>query len=140
MLRHIKDKGSKTARVSRLDMSKAIIRLIKPGTLDEEVANYIKICSERGFAHSPCIFSEGENWLNIVTHWVFVGEGQYFPTTTCREALSLCFSVIWSLNYPYPPEALTLWLIIQRLVYNIILTDDPNIPIAYQVVEELSWQ
>jgi len=61
--------------------------------------------------------------IKIETSYVAVNDVLYH-CNSALEALQLAFVAFFSLHAKYPDEALQVWLLVQRLLYNIKVTGD----------------
>lgn len=89
-----------------------------------------------GVCVQPSVYLVGDNVSNIDASYVAI-DSVLYKLETPLSAVDCCFKVFWALNAKYPPESQHIWLLIQKLVYNIVTKQDKNLTSVNTIITDL---
>ncbi|KAK3908147.1 putative 22.8 kDa protein in gp15-gp3 intergenic region [Frankliniella fusca] len=127
----IKSKGAKATEQRRLLVSNSRAGLLLHVT---DTANLARLLRERrdmlyseAKKSQPFLVFVGPNLSNIKEYYVDVS-GILYRLNSVMKAVDVCFKATTALHADYPPESITPWMLIQRLLYEISTDWDSEVP------------
>lgn len=86
--------------------------------------------------YQPCVLLVGPAVMEIESSYVELGR-RLWKASSPRHAIDLLFKVFMSLNLKYPFDCEQVWLLIQKLLYNIETMNDKRIGIVSSVIASI---
>ena len=119
-------------------MADGIVRLVEPGSLESAIAAYSATNQQHGTVQQPSLFAEGSSWETVQVYKLIVTKTVHYEFfTNFKVALGCLFQVLWALYSPYPKESQNVWLVLQRLVFEVESEHDCLEGVVAQVLHEL---
>lgn len=86
--------------------------------MDQEIENRNKECEFRGIKWHPYVIGQGPSKRKI-KHFYVVIHNTKIKTENFITALDLCMKIFILLNIPYPPESRAVWILLNKMFFNI---------------------
>lgn len=101
-----------------VDSQNTFLMFVKEECMDKQIENRNEQCTLRGIKWHPYIIGQGPSKRKI-KHFYVVIHNTKIKAENFLSALDLCMKFFIVLNIPYPPESRAVWILVNKIFYNI---------------------
>lgn len=108
----------KVWKLSRDEVRNGFLPRVVPASEIETYFNQRQmLCIAKGIPNQPFILAVGPSWAQLTQYEIVVDVGLRYQLPSVSSTVMHTYNIYWALDYAYPRESASCWMLIQRIMY-----------------------